>query len=854
MLRWRRVAGMAATLVVGVCAVMAGEAPKKTVVVPEVSALVSRPKASDPKAGAEAAEALTAPAAASHNFGTAEPVPADLQAAVPAVVAALKDAGGQVRPRAVDALSRMGGARAVTPLAAVEDIPTRLPDTVAPQIGCWFWTDDDLKPDGWRPFLDMAAAHTSWTLLSTSIRIPRAEVTDADLHDRIKAAAEYARARGMGVVMDLDVRLARAAFQKLYPDELQEMLRLREVELRDAGSVALAIASDTPSDHYTFRATPYVPLAGRLVRVYAYVRGPQGIDSATVRDITAECDLREAGPKQVVVSIPCSKKTAGRRACVMAAFAHFTPDVFAPHLLAFQREVIHAYKDVLLVGVCKDEWGFPPCYDGCPAKNDFWFSRPMAEAYAKRPGRGDLLRDALLMWAGERGRVAERQAAINHYMELCRERNAAIEDDFYKATKETFGPKAVVATHPTWWPFPDTREFKKNGLDWWQVTRDLAQTDEVTPFCVRTALAKKWASPTWYNMYYATGVAAYEKGLWTHALGGGRINYHPLYPHPKPLLECTAELLRGRLMRGESRVRLLNFVSRAPLDCPVAVIFGHPSAMNWAGPAYSDVGMALSDALWCAGYPADLIPSSEIRTKALKVAEDGSVQYGAQRYAAVVLYHPEFEGAETAAFFKAAAAGKTALFRVGNWTADFDGQPYDGIAALPPQVTACTDAGACAAQIVAKLREGGVAPQAAAVPWNEFGLQSAAPPVKGQCRLVDGTQILIAGEKDPAGDPIQTILEVRGHKVVVEAVGLVAVRLRADGTLDALAAGGLKRLQVGPLTVELETPADVALWHDAQGKTCGVLQDYAGEVPAALAALASEWRRLAVPPPLAPAK
>lgn len=72
--------------------------------------------------------------------------------------------------------------------------------------------------------------------------------------------------------------------------------------------------------------------------------------------------------------------------------------------------------------------------------------------------------------------------------------------------------------------------------------------------------------------------------------------------------------------------------------------------------------------------------------------------------------------------------------------------------------------------------------------------------------------------------------------------------------LDALAAGGLKRLEVGTLKIEIETPADVALWHDAQGKMCGVLQDYAGDVPAVLAALATEWRRLAVPPPLTPAK
>jgi hypothetical protein len=90
----------------------------------------------------------------------------------------------------------------------------RLPDGVLPQIGCWFWTEDEFRPEGWHSFLDMAAEHTAWTLLTTSVRMPKLEVTDPEVHTQIKTAAEYARQRGMGVVMDLDVRLARAAFQK----------------------------------------------------------------------------------------------------------------------------------------------------------------------------------------------------------------------------------------------------------------------------------------------------------------------------------------------------------------------------------------------------------------------------------------------------------------------------------------------------------------------------------------------------------------------------------------------------------------------------------------------------------------
>ncbi len=262
------------------------------------------------------------------------------------------------------------------------------------------------------------------------------------------------------------------------------------------------------------------------------------------------------------------------------------------------------------------------------------------------------------MTHGEVGREGERRAAINQFNELCRQRNGAIEQDFYAAVKSVWGATAVVATHPTWWPYPDRREFKKNGLDWWIAKRDWAQTDEITPYCVRTSLAKKWNSPLWFNMYYSPRLPDYQAEMWAGALTGGRIDYHPLWPvdeNTMPHEELYRALLRGGLMRGDCRVRLLNFITRSALDCPVAVVFGQPCAMNWAGPAYDDVGLGLSDALWQAGYPTDLIPTTEIWTGALSVSGDGYVQYGQQRYRSVVLYHPELDKPVTAELFRKAA-------------------------------------------------------------------------------------------------------------------------------------------------------------------------------------------------------
>jgi hypothetical protein len=714
-----------------------------------------------------------------------------------------------------------------------------------PGIGCWFWTTRELAPDGYRDFIDKAEKHSAFGLLTTSIRA-NVEVTDPKVHDQIKLAAEYARAHDRAMVMDLDVRLARQAFQNEYPDELQEIVRLREVALVGVGEASLAIEPINLGDHYTFRARGYDSVSARVLRVYSYVAGAQGVEPDTVQDITGRCKVVQADAKGVRVAIPCTAEDRGRTACVLAAFTLFTPDVFAPHLIEFERNLLRQYADVPLAGACKDEWGFPGRFG--PRADDLYFSRSMAKAYAKRRPDPALDRDLLLMCKGEKGREGRRSAAINHYMEMSWQRNAEVETAFYQAVKEVFGQKALSATHPTWYPCPNENEVFKNGLDWWACQRDLAQTDESTPFCVRTALAKKWHSPLWYNMYYDRSLKPYEEDIWRHALGGGRMNFHPQFPGPWESNPWS--LAESRVLQADARIGLLNLISTAPIDCPAAVVFGHSAALNWSGKGFADVGLEVSNGLWAEGFYADLIPSSEIALGNLKLAEDGSLQYGPQRYAAAVLYHPQFERLAVAEFFrKAAARGKTALFRVGDWTMDFEGRPLDAAAALPPPMKPVASA-AAVRQIIALLKASGIEPQTPCTMRGAAGFPaSMMPKPSGQCRLLDGTVIVASGEKDVLGDPIQKTIKVNGHAVTFDAVGVAAVRLNKAGKVEAMAAGGLKLFKAGDMTIELPDRADLALWRDAKGHWHGVLQDWTGPNPAVLSSITSDWLRLAVPKP-----
>lgn len=709
-----------------------------------------------------------------------------------------------------------------------------------PGIGCWFWTAEEFKPEGYKRFIDLHEKHTPFRLLTTSIRHP-VEVTDPKVHDQIKAAARYAKAHDLAIVMDLDVRLARQAFMDKYPEELQEIVRLREVALTGSGEANIAIKPINLGDHYTFRARGYDTVSARVLRVYSYVSGPKGIEPDTVRDITERCKLQQVDAKGVRMAIPSAAGDQGRTACVLAAFTLFSPDVFAPHLTSFERDILKQYADVPLAGACKDEWGFPGRFQ--PSTSDLYFSRAMAEAYAKRRPGCDLVRDLLLIAKSERGRQNQRAAAINHYMEMIWQRNGEVETEYYKSIKGVFGSGAMSATHPTWFPYPGDKEIFKNGLSWWVCKRDLAQTDEGTPYCVRTALAKKWQSPLWYNMYYSKSFKDYD--LWNHALGGGRINYHPRWPMPWDSLKTN--LLEGNLLRAESRVQLLNYISTAPIDCYVAVVFGHPAALNWAqDTGFADVGMAVSDALWKEGYYADLIPSSEIAAGALKIGPDGRIQYGPQQYQAAVFYHPQYERQAAGDLFtKAARQGKTALYRVGDWTIDFDGKAFDGKAALPAAMKAFA-AKDCPQAIIAQLKARGVSPQTPCSLQRRSHTVIMVPKSVGQCRLIDGTVILASGEKDVMGDPIKKTITVRGRDVSFDAVGVAAVRLDAGGKVEAIAAGALKSFKTDSLTIDLPERMDLAMFKE-RGKWRGLVQGYEGDLPAVLTELTEHWTRLRMP-------
>lgn len=722
-------------------------------------------------------------------------------------------------------------------------------NTSLPVIGAWFWGRNEFNPDGYKWFIDEADKHSCYNLLTTAIRVAGRDITDIDVHNQVARAVDYAKERGIGIALDLDPRLASRKFEALYPDELQQSLWLNEVSLSDK-SVETVVHGINLNDHMTGSRTPYISLKSKLSRVYSYKKSANGIIANTLKDITNECIVNLASNDSLVVTLPSKTNDDQDFACVMATFDHLVPDVFAPHLIEFTRDIIHSYSDIGLAGGMRDEWGFPPSFppDRMVSGNHFWYSPHYADAYSKKTNGRELLADCLLMFAGIGGKEDEQMLAVNHYMELNWQRNKELEEDFYNTIKQTFGKEAFVVTHPTWYPYPNRFESKKNGLFWWAAKRDLAQTDEVTPFAVRTALSKKWGSPVWYNQYYSTERDGYEQEIWASALAGGRINYHSFYPSKKSRQERYTELFEGDLMKAESRVRLLNYVVQSPVDCPVAVVFGHAAAINWKSSTFESVGMEIVNQLWAKGIYTDLIPSSEIENGSLKIDEDGYIRYGEQKYAAVILYNPEFEKLSTAHFFQRASKGRSQLFMVGNWTMDFNGNRSDEAKSLPTKMISKKEPSAIVSQIEKILKKSKIELQTPASRLMEgFGYTSNTPPLRGYYRSIDGTFVLASGAENVAGDIIDTCVQINSHRVQINAEGVAAIKLDANGHIQRFAAGGLKHFKCANFNLDLNQRIDIAFWKNGKGEFEGVIQNFKGEIPSQLLEITSNWTFLKTP-------
>ena len=760
--------------------------------------------------------------------------------------------------------------------------PDRLPKeldgrSVTPEIGCfWSYGDDwsNGQGDVYKNQIDAEAPYGAFDAVLLTLRSCNTIVGNEKARDAAKKAAEYARERyGIGTLLDIDVRIARYDFEKARPDLAQERLLFMETEIAGEGEKGnLKFSCPNLSDHYTGNA-PYFVRGGRVVKAWCYRRTADGaIDPGSVIDVSDSVVWDKT--QYVVDKKPIDKVDSTSRnglsvsfdrsemakrgdfiTCA-AAFRYSYPDLFADETLELEKKLYESFRDVPALGVGKDEWGFPPCFNRVDALDDYWYSERMRAAYAKKYGNRDLVDDLFLAFRPQADKNDERVECVDRFRRLCGDRVVEYEFQNYAAAKAIWGDDAFVGVHCTWYPWPNMLEMRKGGIMWWKAPRDVAQVDEYVPFCVRNSLAKACDS-LWVNMFYANALAPYVWEHWTAAASGGRVHIHQIYPRNEnsptnPIdpkwLPIVADAGAGKIRQ---KIRMLNLVSNSQVDAPVAVIFGRFAASNPLRPEYMTVGVDVCDRLATRGYPADLTPIDEMSSATLDgkprwTVNDGYLQYGNQKYHAVILNgESPAEGADYAAFRALAASAKECKTQ---------------IISLAPGASK-EEKDALVEGVVATLKERGVPEQTAWV-RDEFAFGggdeiSTRPPRRAFSRFLDGTLLWISAQENDLGDPIvlnKEKIALAGGKSTPEisavANGVFAARFNDDGELTAVVASELKSLSIGEFNATLsedvigDDPIDVAIWKTNDGKWFGVFQRSRNELPEALEGLASTWKYL----------
>ena len=85
---------------------------------------------------------------------------------------------------------------------------------------------------------------------------------------------------------------------------------------------------------------------------------------------------------------------------------------------------------------------------------------------------------------------------------------------------------------------------------------------------------------------------------------------------------------------------------------------------------------------------------------------------------------------------------------------------------------------------------------------------------------------------------------INGQNIIIDAVGVVGVRLSNDNKIEALACGGLKSISMNDFSIELAARTDFAIWKDDRNQWKGVIIAGENELPNELKKITSNWQYL----------
>lgn len=596
----------------------------------------------------------------------------------------------------------------------------------------WKW-DDSIFDGDLQAKIDDLCGRTKIQAVFIGLHWVKRAISDQELLETIRLCSREFHRRGRKIYLEVCPRNEGAAFFEKHPDQVAFLTAATEIPLDWSGKGSTKInLIRIPHFWRTNRKAQE-----RILAAYTLVKsGDTGFIGSSVRNAEEYVCLKaeqesEQEERLLEISVDAGESCKGQTAVVFAGIPQPIPDLASDDLPEFFADMLDRFSEGEIDGVCSDEWGYDVWLrtneekDGEPSTfyekrcclDHISYSDNFAKIYGE-VGGGQLKRDLLNFFYIEDGDTAKSIAGVNSYHKAFRRIMRKNDEDMYQITKSKLGADTFFGVHPTWWGSNYLQNFEgfKNGFYWWEAKRDIAQTDEIVILPIRTALAHKWKSSVWYNMWYSMGtrrIDTYYKETWNNVRFGGRTHYLGYEcPNESAVLELKQEGLLENIEKMDAVVRTIDPYQTAQPDCRVLILFGMENALNWfynddPTPPWFPRHQILTRVLECAdkvfgSFLCDLIPTAEIANGSLYMDGDRP-RYGNQAYDAVVLLAPD--SMDRACFTLLSGIDKERFIVAGRYAT------YDDGSEISPEDRQILQAGTvfedvdCAADIIRILEE-----------------------------------------------------------------------------------------------------------------------------------------------------
>lgn len=529
----------------------------------------------------------------------------------------------------------------------------------------WKWDDSTLASDITDKIEDLCN-RTDIHQVCIGLHWIKRPFADRELISFLELCSRELHKRGKKLFIEACPRNEGASFFEKYPEDIAYLTTATEINLDENGQGEAEV--ETPIiPHYWRTAKQLKPI---LIAAYSLHKREEGyFIEGSQKQLWNTIKLMAGSENNTIVKIDAGREEGNRTAVVFVGIPQPIPDLASQHLIPFYKEMLKEIKDIGIDGVMSDEWGYDVILgvedrqSSEGKKQEIYFQHvTYSENFALRYheiSQDNLAEDLLYFYYQEEGNREKNIRKVNNYHDTFRDIMRRNDEEMYHSAKQLLGENTFYGVHPTWWGNNYLQNFEgfKNGFYWWEAKRDIAQTDEIVIMPIRTALAHKWSSSYWYNMWYSMGtrdINTYYRETWNNVRFGGRTHYLSYEcPNEAVVLELKPVGLLDSIEEMDKVLRKIDSFQKAAPDCRVLFLFGMENALNWyynekPTPPWYSRHKVLSALLECtdqvfAEYLCDLVPTSEIENKSLTI-ENGKPRYGTQTYDAVVLLAPDSMG------------------------------------------------------------------------------------------------------------------------------------------------------------------------------------------------------------------